>query len=142
MVLFLRRARPPSQEGAALAARRELRAGQALVSVVTAAELLLGARSPAESENLGELIDRLPVVAADREVSELSARLGAYVRRRGATIPLMDLVIAATALWLDLPLLTCDSDFDRGRRLAEGRDDGDEGARLWRSLMIHPASVF
>ena len=58
---------------------------------------------------------------------------------RGAgprTIPLPDLLIAATAVWLDVPLLTCDSDFARGRALASEAEPG-----LWSSLRRHPASV-
>ena len=53
----------------------------------------------------------------------------------GATIPLPDLLIAATAVWLDVPLLTCDSDFARGLELGSEVD-----AEGWGSLRLHPSS--
>jgi hypothetical protein len=59
-------------------------------------------------------------------------------------IPLADLLIAATAVHLDIPLLTCDHDFARGRRLAardrRHRTKGGGGV-LWQRLELHPASV-
>ncbi|HUG40209.1 MAG TPA: PIN domain-containing protein [Longimicrobiales bacterium] len=136
LVVFMRRTRRPAVQQVAVAVRETLEAGRALLSAVTAAELLVGARDPGASERLARLIEGLPVVAVDREVGVLAGKLGAVARAAGETIPLSDLLIAATAVWLDVPLLTCDSDFGRGRALAAGGEPG-----LWSSLRLHPASV-
>ena len=49
--------------------------------------------------------------------------------------PLLDLLIGATAVWLDVPLLTCDSEFRRG---IEAGDASRLGA--WSKLRLHAAS--
>jgi predicted nucleic acid-binding protein len=133
LVVFLRRGHAAELSGVATAARGELEAGRALLSVVTAAELLVGAQDGRALEGLSRLLDRVPVVGADREIGQIGGRLGAVARWNGQTVPLPDLLIAATAIWLDVPLLTCDSDFGRGRALP------DPGP--WAKLRLHPASV-
>jgi predicted nucleic acid-binding protein len=136
LVVFLRRGHAAELSGVADAARGELEAGRALLSVVTATELLVGGRDGEAVERLTRLLHGIPVVSADREVSELGGRLGAVARWNGQTIPLPDLLIAATAIWLDVPLLTCDSDFGRGRALASLPEPGP-----WGGFRLHPASV-
>lgn len=136
LVVFLRRAPAAEMAGVADAARAELEAGRALLSVVTATELLVGARDDEAVERLSRLLDGVPVVGADREIGVIGGRLGAVARSNGQMIPLPDLLIAATAIWLDVALLTCDSDFGRGRALASLPEPGP-----WPKLRLHPASV-
>lgn len=136
LVVFLRRGRDPALAQVADAAREALEAGRGLLSVVTSAELLVGARDEQAVARVSALLGAIPVVAAGREVGELAGRMGAAARATGGTIPLPDLLIAATAVWLDVPLLTCDSDFGRGRDLATVA-----GVALWSPLRLHPASV-
>jgi predicted nucleic acid-binding protein len=135
LVLLMRRNRPPELEPVANAAREELEAGRALLSAVTTAELLVGSRGETARGSIMELLDRLPVVDAGREVARLAGRMGATARQAGATIPLPDLLIGATAVWLDVPLLTCDSDFRRGIEAG-----GDSSCRAWSKLRLHLAS--
>lgn len=135
LVVMLRRSRPAALETVAETARAELEAGRGLVSVVTAVELRVGARDRAAADRIDRFLARLPVVDAGREMGALAGRMGAAARSAGATVPLPDLLIAATAVWLDLPLLTCDSDFARGVEV--GSDPDEEG---WASLRLHPAS--
>lgn len=135
LVVLMRRARPTELETVARAARDELEAGRGLLSAVTAAELLVGARGQAEADRLMELVERLPVVDAGREIARMAGQMGGSARRAGATLPLPDLLIAATAVWLDVPLLTCDSDFRRGKGAGSS-----SGAGPWGELRIHPAS--
>jgi predicted nucleic acid-binding protein len=135
LVVLMRRNRPPELEPVAEAARGELEAGRALLSAVTAAELLVGSREEAGTGPLTELVARLPVVDTGREVAQFAGRMGSAARQAGAIIPLPDLLIAATAVWLEVPLLTCDSDFRRGT----GLDDGPEPG-LWSKLRLHAAS--
>lgn len=135
LVVLMRRGRLAALESVAEAARGELEAGRALVSVVTAAELRVGARDAPAGERIGALLERLPVVDAGREIATLAGRMGAAARSAGATIPLPDLLIAGTAVWLDVQLLTCDADFARGVEAGSG----DEGGG-WATLRLHPAS--
>ena len=84
-----------------------------------------------------DLLQALPAVAADRDIAEAAGRMGRDARRDGVAIPLPDLLIAATAVYLEMPLLACDSDFGRGAELAEGCEAGDP----WSGFSLHPASV-
>lgn len=135
LVVLMRRSRPPELEPFARAARGELEAGRAFLSAVTAAELLVGSRGGEGLVPLMELVARLPVVDTGRDIAQFAGRMGARARQAGATIPLPDLLIAATAVWLDLPLLTCDSDFRRGIEVDDGAEPG-----LWSKLRLHAAS--
>jgi len=136
-VVLLRSSPPQGTEGVAVALEAELRGRSAIVSAVTLAELVLGARNAAAEARVLDLLNRLPVVAADREVAERAGRMGRRARAVGATLPLPDLLIAATAQWIGVPLLTCDSDFGRGRDLAAAAAPHDP----WRGFELHPASV-
>lgn len=136
VLVALIRKRPGGHERAVRAAREEIAEGRALISVVTVTELLVGARDPAGTRRLRTLLRPIPVAPLDEETGAVAGRMGAYARRRGATIPLADLLIAATALRLDASLRTIDSDFERGRNVAREDADPDEDAELWRSLRI------
>jgi predicted nucleic acid-binding protein len=136
LVVLMRQRRPPELEPVAEAARGELEAGRALLSAVTAAELLMGSRGEVAMGRLMELLDRLPVVDGGREVARIAGSMGATARRAGATIPLPDLFIGATAVWLDVPLLTCDPDFRHG---IEAGGSSSRGA--WSKLRLHAASL-
>jgi predicted nucleic acid-binding protein len=136
---MIRARRPPRLETLARATRDEVATGRALLSIITATELLVGARDGAGAQSLQRLIEFLPVVAADREIAALAGRLGAHARRFGKTVPLPDLVIAATAIHLDVQLLTCDSDFGRFTIDSVAAGHADEGE--WNRLRFHSASV-
>jgi predicted nucleic acid-binding protein len=69
----------------ARAARDEVEAGRALLSAVTAVELLVGARGEAGARRLEELLAALRVVAADRDIAVRAGRMGAVARARGAS---------------------------------------------------------
>jgi predicted nucleic acid-binding protein len=137
LVVFLRRRPPPDRRAVGEAAAAEIAARRALVSSVTMIELLVGARDASGEERLLQLLERLPVVHVDRDVAEIAGRMGRFARAAGSTLPLADLQIAATALYLDVPVLTCDSDFGRGVELASRR----HRANPWRGFRIHPGSV-
>lgn len=137
LIVLLRKTPPPGTEGVAVAAQAELRARSAIVSAVTVAELVVGARDAAAEARVLDLLERLPVVAADREVAQRAGRMGRRARAMGATLPMADLLIAATARWLGVPVLTCDSDFGRGRDLALAADPADP----WHGFALHPASL-
>jgi len=136
LVALLRRSPPPGAGAVAAAAASEIRSRAAVLSAVTVVELVVGARDAAAESTILELVGRLPVVAAEREIAEIAGRMGRRARASGATVPVPDLLIAATARWLGIPLLTCDSDFARGRDLARGSGPGDP----WSGFTLHAAS--
>jgi hypothetical protein len=67
--------------------------------------------------------------------------MGAFLSNAGATIPFPDLLIAATAVWLDVPLLAWDGDYARSRRVAQKSGSSHGGVGLWRTLRLHPATL-
>ena len=87
------------------------------VSIITYAELyegVVGARdSDVRRRQLDEVAARLDVLSIDSETARLFAEHRASLRRRGAPIPDLDLLIAATALRHDLTLLSRDRHFER-----------------------------
>jgi tRNA(fMet)-specific endonuclease VapC len=87
----------------------------AAVSVVTVAELLHGARRAdtparrARREALAEsVVTGLPIVDLDLSVARLYATLWAETAVAGTPVAAHDLMIAATAQLLDLPVWTLD----------------------------------
>ena len=85
------------------------------ISAMTASELLHGvhgltsavARTRAE-RFIEHLIDSIPVIAFDLEVARVHARLDAELSAQGASVGDADLIIAATAVWLDYRVATRD----------------------------------
>ena len=85
------------------------------MSAMTASELLHGvhrlisavARTRAE-RFVEHLIDSIPVIAFDLDVARVHARLDAELSARGASVGDADLIIAATAVWLDYRVATRD----------------------------------
>lgn len=137
LVILLRRRSPPGTEVVAASARDRIRSGRALLSAITLTELLVGARDGSAEESIGALVERLPVIAFDREVGGLAGRMGRVARASGRTLPLPDLAIAATASWLAVPLLTADGDFARAVELAARAAEGDP----WHGFELDPGSV-
>jgi len=80
------------------------------LSVVALAELYEGvyySRDPEESERkLNDFLDSVNIVGLDEETARLFGRERGRLRRAGAIIGDMDLLIAATALQYDLTLLS------------------------------------
>jgi predicted nucleic acid-binding protein len=78
------------------------------ISAVTASELLHGvhrlstavARTRAE-RFVEHLLDAIPVIAFDLDVARVHARLDAELSAGGVSVGDADLMIAATAVWLD-----------------------------------------
>jgi predicted nucleic acid-binding protein len=62
------------------------------------AELLIAVRDERQSQELKQKLSALPLLEAGNQAWERAACLGFRLRRRGRTIPLVDLLIAALAL--------------------------------------------
>ena len=121
-------------------ARAEIAAGSALLPAAAASELILGERTSTGVQELASVLDRVPTVILSTEAARHAGGMGAFLAGRGAPVPFGDLLIAATAVWLEVPLLTWDADYARARQEALRFRGVHPGADLWRSLQLHPAS--
>lgn len=77
------------------------------------AELLIGVKTPERWVSLDEQLAALEQVSITEATWSQAARLGHGLARKGQSVPLPDLLIAATALQHGLTLWTVDSDFKR-----------------------------
>ncbi len=88
------------------------------VSVVTIAELTLGvlmasdADRPARVETLSAVESTWDPLPVDAEVARQFARIVAALRADGRRIPILDALVAATALVEQIPVVTQDQDYD------------------------------
>lgn len=139
-VLLLRRSHPEEAAEVVRAAHAEILAGTALVPAPAVTELVIGERDERGALRLASALERLPAVVLPVEAARDAGLMGAFLARRGALIPYPDLLIAATAVWLDVPLLTWDGDYARSRTLSAESRPGAPGVELWRRLQLHPAS--
>jgi predicted nucleic acid-binding protein len=81
-------------------------------------ELLVGAKDMEAFGRLSVLFAALPDVEVGPAVWEAAAKLGFDLRRRGTTVPLPDLLVAAAALGAGLEVWHVDEDFERIRAVA------------------------
>ncbi len=92
--------------------RQTVVSGQAVTSSLIILELLQGCRTVGERDSLRtklESLDMLPISAA---VWEQAYELGFSLRRKGLTIPTVDLIIAALVLENNIFLLHQDEHFE------------------------------
>ena len=88
------------------------------ISVVTLAELTLGVLMAGENDRAKRVAtltavestwDPLPV---DAEVARTFARIAADLRSRRRRLPILDVLVAATAIVEEVPIVTQDRDYD------------------------------
>ena len=85
------------------------------IATISASEMLHGphrmtnavARARVERQ-IEQLLTHFSIVDVDLEIARLHARLGADLAAKGTPVGAHDLIIAATALWLDYRLATRD----------------------------------
>ena len=88
------------------------------VSVVTIAELTVGvlmasdADRPARVATLSAVESTWDPLPVDAEVARQFARIVAALRTDGRRIPILDALVAATALVEQIPVVTQDQDYD------------------------------
>ena len=139
-ILLLRRHPPAEAEALIRVAKAEIEDGRAVLPAVAVTELLVGERRPVEAARLMEALTRVPTVLLPVEAARLAGAMGAFLAGEGEPVPLPDLMVASTAAWLEVPLLTWDGDFARSLRLARTSESRHPGAEAWRKLNLHPAS--
>jgi predicted nucleic acid-binding protein len=74
-------------------------------------EILKGARSDKEFNLLREDFSALPLLTINQPVWELAGKTSYKLRKRGADVPLTDILIAATAIHYQCRLLHADKHF-------------------------------
>lgn len=79
---------------------------EAVISAISAYELLRGVRSAAHIAERDELISLLKMIPLDGIIAGRAAALYTTLRSNGITIDNEDIIAAATALHLSLPVLT------------------------------------
>lgn len=84
---------------------------RATVSGIILAELLTGIGNEEEQSFLEECFLGLPFLEADREIFKKAGKMGAALRKKGITMPISDLLIAALAKTHTLTVLTLDNHF-------------------------------
>ena len=84
----------------------------ALVGVVLA-ELLQGCRTPSERETLSEALSALPYLEVTASTWIRTGDLSAQLLRKGVTLPLSDLLIAALALEHGCHVYSLDAHFKK-----------------------------
>ena len=98
-----------------LATVREDEEEELAIAAITASELLHGvhrlrgavARTRAE-RFVEHLLDAIPVISFDLDIARIHARIDAELSAAGAAVGDADLMIAATAVWLDYRIATRD----------------------------------
>ena len=95
---------------------QRMRNHRAVISFQTYEELLFGVLianwGPRRKGELFRYVDTTyEMVGYDLELVNISARLRTDSRKRGRELSVADAWIAATAIWLDCPLLSHDKDF-------------------------------
>lgn len=140
-VLLFRRKPPEAAREVLRVARTEIAGGSALLPAVALSELMIGETRPDRARLLAEQLVRLPVVVMPVEVAGWAGSMGAFLSAEGAPVPFPDLLVAATAVWLDVPLLAWDTDFARACGVSERSDSAHPGAAHWRALRLHPATL-
>jgi predicted nucleic acid-binding protein len=91
--------------------RRWLIAGQLWTCGVIRAEVVRGVRSPRIKADLDDLFDVMTEVPTDAGLWRATADLAWKLDRRGSVLPLSDLIIAACALEVGVPVVTLDAHF-------------------------------
>lgn len=79
---------------------------QVYVSAICVFELLAGVRSEAHRAQRNRLISLARILPVDEAIARRAAELFTSLRRRGVTVDNEDLIVAATALEQDIPVLS------------------------------------
>ena len=93
--------------------QRLLRNRQVVLVGMVLAEILQGIKNPEEVRRVRESLQALPFLETTREEWQKAGELSAQLRRKGLTLPLSDLIIAATALQEKVAVFALDPHFKK-----------------------------
>lgn len=100
-------------EPARAALRGLIRADQVALAGVVLAELLQGCRSPKEADTILSTLAGLRFLQDSFSTWKRSGELSVSLRRKGLTLPLSDLIIAALAIEHRCPVYSLDPHFEQ-----------------------------
>ncbi len=106
LIDFLKNKAPYAAAVAALITSKRIR-----TTGVIMAELLQGARTATEEAYVVELLEGIPAIEVTSALWMNAGRLSCSLRRKGITLPLSDIAIAALAIEHNLSLFTLDRHF-------------------------------
>jgi hypothetical protein len=106
LIDFLKDKKPNAAAVASLVTSRRIR-----TTGVIMAELLQGARTSKEEAYVVELLEGIPAIEVSSAVWLNAGRLSCSLRKKGITIPLSDIAIAALAIEHNLSVFTLDGHF-------------------------------
>lgn len=107
--VFIRWAR--QRKNLASALEPHLQRGSLMTCGTVRVEVLRGARYPAARAELQTIFNAMNEIATSGSVWERTANLAWTLDRRGQVLPLPDILIAACALEVNVPLVTFDGHF-------------------------------
>lgn len=81
------------------------------INGIVLAELLTGARSPAELDRLSLALAGLKLVPSDRDSFQSAGRNGFTLKKKGVSVPLSDLIIATDCIDHGLVLIEADKHY-------------------------------
>ncbi len=84
---------------------------RAVVAGIILAELLTGIHNDKDRDFLEESFLGMPFLEATRDIFAMAGKMGATLRKKGITLPISDLLIAALAKAHSLTVLTLDNHF-------------------------------
>ncbi len=90
-----------------------IRTRRALLCGIVLSELLAGVRTKKSRDTLKETLDALDYAEVSKDTWILAGELSNGLKRRGISVPLSDLILAALSIENDSALYTLDSHFDR-----------------------------
>ena len=108
LIDFLKNAEPNADAVTALISVKRL-----LTTGIIMAELLQGTRNTKEEAYVDELLDGIPSIEITVGLWMKAGKLSCSLRRKGITLPLTDVAIAAVAIEHNLQVFTLDGHFEQ-----------------------------
>jgi hypothetical protein len=84
-----------------------------VITGIIIAELLQGIKNPKEEHIISELLTGIAILEADTAMWIQAGKLSASLRRKGVSLPLTDIAVAALAIENNLSVFTLDKHFEQ-----------------------------
>jgi hypothetical protein len=84
-----------------------------VITGIIIAELLQGIKNPKEEHIISELLTGIAILEADTAMWIQAGKLSASLRRKGVSLPLTDVAVAALAIENNLSVFTLDKHFEQ-----------------------------
>jgi predicted nucleic acid-binding protein len=111
--------RPKGDKSLGDLVKQLIRSGRVLLPGIIKAELLRGAKTPAEFERLKDLLEGLTYLPLNESFWDELAAFSFNLFRKGLAVPLLDTAIAFLSIQNHVPLLQRDRHFDMMAKVTE-----------------------